>query len=170
MKDKSSILVILVAVLAIVVVVLSSIFGKKEEEPEIRIVTNYSDFYTVNSCLYRMVTYASSNDLNSLLLVLDKNYINENKIDITNVLSVFPSIDEDSTFVSKKMYYQILGNNITKYYVYGIIEDNSLYEDGSIINDNKEKSYFIVFMDKKNKTFSVEPYDGKIFNGGEANG
>lgn len=172
MEDKSKLTAIILVVITLVVVVGTFIFdkiNKKDESNNIEIVTNYSNFYTVNSCLYRVITYLSTNDKDSLMLVLNDNYKNKNSINRENVLDLFTSVDLDSTFVSNKMYYQEINGNITKYYVSGSIEKNQLYDGDYTNNLVSEQTYFIVYLDKKNKTFSIEPYSGEIFMNGDAN-
>ena len=171
MKDKSKLTAIILVVVTILVVVLTYIFDKDKEieKNKIEIVTNYSNFYTVNSCLYRTITYITSQDKDSLLLILSDNYKNENKIDKNNVINLFDTIETDSTFVSKKMYYEKLNNNITKYYVYGHIEKNQIVDDEFTNKSEYKEMYFIVYLDSNNKTFSIEPYSGEIFIGGENN-
>lgn len=171
MKDKSKLTAVILVVLTILVVVLTYIFDKDKEQNknEIKIVTNYSNFYTVNSCLYRTITHISTSDKKSLLLLLDNNYKKENKIDESNVLDLFSNVDVDSTFVSRKMYYEILNNNITKYYVYGYVEKNQISDDEIINKKENKEMYFIVYLDSTNKTFSIEPYNGDIFIGGDKN-
>ena len=61
------------------------------------------------------------------------------------------------------MYYQKLSTNVTKYYVYGQIEEESYSGLG-----NTTDEYFVVYLDSSNKTFSIEPYDGEIFIGGDS--
>ena len=170
MKDKSKIVAIILAIAAVSILIYTYFFDNKKEEnkEDIRIVTNYSNFYTVNSCLYRLITYIASNDSDSLLLVLDEDYKLENNINKDNVLSVFNNnIDENSTFVSRKMYYEKLKGNITKYYVYGYVEKNQLFDEDFTNKLNYEDMYFIVYLDTVNKTFAVEPYSGEIFIGGD---
>ena len=171
MKDKSKLTAVILVVLTILVVVLTYIFDKDKEQNknEIKIVTNYSNFYTVNSCLYRTITHISTSDKESLLLLLDNNYKKENKIDESNVLDLFSNIDVDSNFASRKMYYEILNNNITKYYVYGYVEKNQISDDEIINKKENKEMYFIVYLDSTNKTFSIEPYNGDIFIGGDKN-
>ena len=144
--------------------------GKKEDvvKKDIRIVTNYSNFYTVNSCLYRTITYINSGDTESLLLVLTDQYKKDNNIDESNVLSIFANIENNSSFNPQKMYYENLNKNITKYYVYGYIEEDILTEDVEISNPNKKTAYFIVYLDTTKEIFSVEPYSGDIFLEGDA--
>jgi len=171
MKDKSKLVAIILVIITILVVVLTNLFNKddKQLENKIEIVTNYSNFYTVDSCLYRTITYIESKDSQSLLSILSSNYKKENNIDSSNILSLFNSIEEDSVFISKKMYYEKINNNITKYYVYGLVEKNQIIDDALTVDNQYTNQYFIVYLDTINKTFAVEPYDGSIFIGGENN-
>lgn len=172
MKEKSKLTVIILIIVTIVVVIMSSLFGKqikKQEDDNIEIVTNYSNFYTVNSCLYRLVTYLHSDDKESIMLVLSDDYKNKNQVTNENVLNEFPNVDVDSTFVSNKMYYQKLKNNITKYYVRGYIEENQISDNFDTNKLNREEVYFIVYLDTEQKIFSIEPYSGEIFMDGDDN-
>lgn len=170
MKDNSKLVAIILSISAVLVVVLSLIFNNKStSSAEIKIVENYSDFYTVNSCLYRTITYISSQDKNTLLLILNNQYKKQNKIDEENVLTFFPKVESNSTFVSRKMYYQKLNSDLTKYYVYGYIQNDQFYEDAKIDNRDNEDVYFIVYLDTNKKIFSVEPYSGEVFIGGDYN-
>lgn len=169
MKDKSKLTALVLAILAIIVVVVNFIIdnNKKEEtNNDIFIVTNASNFYTVNSCLYRTITYISSNDKESLLLLLPEEYKESNKITQNNVMDLFDNVSETSTFISEKMYYEYISNNISKYYVQGYIQENQLFDDELLTNQDYERAYFIVYLDTNKNIFSVEPYDGKIFKEG----
>ena len=172
MKDKQTKLAIILVIVTVLVVGMSFIFNMNKEETktnEINIVTNYSNFYTVNSCLYRTITYLSANDKESVLLILNDEYKKQNNINKDNVLSVFPAISENFTFSSKKMYYQTLDNGIVKYYVYGSAMKDQIL-DGELITEIEETDlYFIVYIDTNGSIFSVEPYDGDIFIGGVNN-
>ena len=171
MKDKSKLVAIILVIITILVVVLTNLLNKDGEQKEnkIEIVTNYSNFYTVDSCLYRTITYIASRDNQSLLSVISDNYKKENNIDTNNVLNVFSEIEEDSIFISKKMYYEKINNNITKYYVYGHTEKNQILDDEITLNNEYKEQYFIVYLDTTNKTFAIEPYSGELFIGGEIN-
>ncbi len=167
MKDKSKFVAIILVIITIAVLIISTIFRKDDkEENEIKIVTNYSNFYTVNSCLYRVVTYLYDKDINSLMLLLSDDYKKENNVTEENVLNLFNNIDVDSTFESRKMYYEQLTKNITKYYVYGRIS-SQMFEEEYESNPEYNDAYFIVYLDTDKKIFSIEPYDGKIFIGGD---
>ena len=172
MKDNSKKVAIVLAVLAIIVVIISLVTTKgdnKKEGVEPIIVTNASNFYTVNSCLYRTITYLSAKDKDSLNLILNGEYKKENKIKKEDILDLFPNVEQNSTFVSEKMYYEIITSNLTKYYVKGHIEINTIMDDTPLTSKDYDSVYFIVYLNSSDKLFSVEPYDGEIFNEGEVN-
>lgn len=172
MLKKLDIKIVLLVIVTAVVVIVSYIFNSKEklEESEKYIVTNYSNFYTVDSCLYRFSTYLSEKNIENLWLVLSDNYKENNNINKENVLTIFDEIDEDSTFVSRKMYYENINDNITKYYVYGLIQKNLIYDDAYTEKIEGKDAYYIVYIDSNNKTFSIEPYSGEIFIGDQDGG
>lgn len=169
MKDKSKLTAFILVIVTIIVVIISAVTQKddKDKKNNIHIVKNYSNFYTVNSCLYRVTTYISSKDTESLTLTLSENYKKRNKVTTSNVLEFFDNIASDYTFVSKKMYYQVINKNLTKYYVYGIFEKNQLFEDEDLSKVDTKDAYFIVYLNSSSKIFSIEPYDGEIFDGGD---
>lgn len=171
MKDKSKLTAIILVFLVIIVVTISFITknNEKSKSNDINIVTNASNFYTVNSCLYRTITYISSKDTNSLLLLIPESYKKENKITKDNVLDLFFETDITSTFVSEKMYYEVISNNLTKYYVKGYVEENKIYDDELLVKEEHDSVYFIVYLDSSESIFSIEPYDGKIFKEGDLN-
>ncbi len=172
MEDKSKLTAIILSLLAIIVVIVSLVtknINDKDAHNDILIVTNASNFYTVNSCLYRTVTYITSKDIKSLMLLLNDDYKEKNGINEDNVLDVFPDINATSTFVSEKMYYSELSDDITKYYVHGYIEENQIYDDETLVDMNHNSVYFVVYLNTEENIFSIEPYDGKIFVEGDLN-
>ena len=163
--DKKNILLVLLVFAAIFALVYNSFIKKDYNVSKISIVENYNEFYTVNSCLYRTITYLNDKDVDSLILILDKKYKSKNKINKNNLLNYLPQVNNSSTFVSRKMYYQKINENVTKYYVYGYIEEETFDGMGA-----KTDAYFIVNLDSNNKTFSIEPYSKEQFDGGIKNG
>ena len=169
-KDNSKIIAILLATLAIIVLIISFVFKKTEhQKEELTILKNPSKFFTVNSCIYRVTTYISRKETKNLLKVLDQSYKKKNKVNQDNVLDIFPKLEGDVTFVSKKMYYHEVNKNITKYYVQGIIKPNVIHDYTKVEIENYNNVYYIVTLDSKNQLFSIEPYDGKIFMDGDKN-
>lgn len=168
MKDKSKLIAISLVIITIVVVVITFIIdnNKEEKNNDILIVTNASNFYTVNSCLYRTITYLSSSDKESLLRLLSEEYKEKNGITQENVMDLFFDVTETSTFVSEKMYYEYITKDINKYYVQGHIQENQIFDGELLTKQDYDAVYFIVYLDSNKNIFSIEPYDGKIFKEG----
>ncbi len=167
MEDKSKLTAVILVIITLTVVIVTFVLNNMKDDKkynEVKIVTNYSNFYTVNSCLYRVITYISSSDKDSLILVLTDDYKKKNNVTVDNVIDIFDKVSDNSTFSSKKMYYENINDNVTKYYVYGTIEENLMYGD-SLSKD----AYFIVYLDTKSKVFEIEPYNGEVFLNGDAN-
>ena len=67
------------------------------------------------------------------------------------------------------MYYETITSNITKYYVKGHIEINSIMDDIPLQKQDYDSVYFVVYLNSSDKLFSIEPYAGEIFNDGDIN-
>ena len=173
MKEKNSkLLAILLAILTITVVIVSIFLVAKDDDrdDDLLIVSNASEFFTVNSCLYRITNYVYKKDTSSLINVLTSKYKKKNKISELNVLDEFPKVTQSSTFLSKKMYYKNLKKGINKYYVFGVIRPNILHDYEAVKENEEQEVYFVVVLDSNKQVFSIEPYDGEVFIGGDKNG
>ena len=166
MKEKKEVNLWLISI--VVILVLFSIYlinlqdDKKnnisKDEEKYHIVSNYNKFYTVNSCVYRYLTYLQANNTNSLLKVLDEDFISNNGINENNLYNFLTKYEGNLNFNSKKMYEEKINTNITKYYVYGYVE-----KDVMDSFPEKVEAYFIVNLDEKNSVFTIQPYNGEIF-------
>ena len=169
-ERKKLYLAIILPIITIIIVVVSFTTRQSNDiKHDISILKQPSEFFTVNSCLYRTITYVSNKDTDSLLKVLSDTYKKKNKINANNVLKVFPSINGEATFVSKKMYYEKINNKIKKFYVKGIVKKNTIHDFSQVEKEENDYIYFIVTMDSKKQVFSIEPYDGEIFMDGDTN-
>ena len=65
------------------------------------------------------------------------------------------------------MYYEKLSDTLEKYYVEGYVDKNRIFDDEELAIKDHESLYFIVYLDSSNGIFSVEPYNGEIFELGE---
>lgn len=166
-KDNYILLIIICVILVCILILLFlNSNGKEEtalyEEPKYMLVSDYSDFYTVRSCVYKYITYLGSNKVDDLINILDEEYVSNNNIDSNNVYNYVNKLSGNYSFKAKKMYYQVDNKNIDKYYVYGYLIEETIDGIG-----NKQDYYLIVNLDSKNKLFSVVPYDGKLFKEAE---
>lgn len=143
---------------------------------EIEKVTQETMFYTVETCINKYYGYISQNKYNdepadvdngfteedlriseelrltSLYNILNKQYVSENSITQENILEFVKEYDTAVKFTANKM--NVLEDeNISVYSVYGQVED-------FYTNDKIEDVYFIVELDEKINTFSLEPIYG----------
>ena len=163
-KDNYIISIIIIILLISISVVL---YYKNDEEHNAKEETNivllkdYSRFFTVNSCIYKYISYLSSDSISDIINILDENFVKSNNINENNLHDYIPKLSGSYTFKSKRVYYEEINKNFITYYVYGVlIEEFIDYEQ------LKEEQYYIVNMDLKNQTFSITPYDGSIFKEG----
>ena len=97
---------------------------------------------------------------------LSTNYKEQNNIDKNNVLNIVGNINATS-YKSKSMYYEQIDDNVKKYYVSGVLKEEEFDDNMNIISESSKDYYLIIYINNKNNTFSVEPYDGKIFMSGD---
>lgn len=166
MKKKDYILLVICVSIALITLLLVNIgkvninIGNNKETKKTTLLKDYSRFLTLESCVYRYVNYLQSKDIDSLLKVLDKEYVDKNLIDENNIFTYLDNLDGIYSFVAKKIYYEKMNDNLIKYYIYGqIIEDNI-----NAYNSNVIDRYYIVYLDTNNRIFSISPYDGAIFS------
>lgn len=161
-KDNSTILMI-ISLILLVIVGLLYFLDKDEEvlekkETEYKLLNDYSRFFTIDSCVYKYITYVSNSKTEDILKVLDSDYVRDNNINSSNLYNYVGTLKGNYTFKTKKIYYEVLNNNYIRYYVYGYLIQDSLDSIG-----DKQDYYFIVNLDTKNQLFSISPYDGSIF-------
>lgn len=163
--NKKENYVLLIIILVISVCILALLYLNDEddeislnEEIKYKLVDDYSAFFTVNSCIYKYITYLSSNKTDDLINVLDKEYVLSNNIDSNNIYNYVNKLSGNYSFKAKKMYYQISDEKIEKYFVYGYLIEETI--DGVVSNQDY---YLIVNLDTENQLFSIAPYNGQIF-------
>ena len=132
--------------------------NKNETEQQYILLDDYSRFFTVNSCVYKYINYLQSKDSDSLLKVLDKNFIKVNNINENNIYDYLEKLEGNYSFVSKKIYYEKIDDKYVKYYVYGHLVEDLMDEIGE-----KLDRYYVVTFDLENYLFSIIPYNGDIF-------
>ena len=158
MTKKNKILIVIFSIISIILIIFQ-IFNNDKKQSNIEIVKSSSKFYTVSNCIDRYLKYLFNEDVDNILLLLDKNYIKENNISKDNLFSKIDKFDGINSFVGKKMYQEVIKDNITKYYVKGYLLKDVL-DNSDVMVDY----YIIVILDNKNSTYSIIPYDGEIFS------
>lgn len=127
-----------------------------------KIVTDKIEYYTVRNCINNYLNalnkessiYYFGNEYNkdaqieNVYSLLSSKFIKQQNITQSNLFSIIKTIDEEEIFIPLEM--KVLEKeNINQYIVYGEIQ--------SLSNKFISKSFIIVNLDMKNKTYSIEP-------------
>ena len=141
---------------------------KLEYDKKPVIVKNFNDFYTISNCVDKYLNYVKQKDVKGTLSLLTKNYLEENRINTTNV---FEKIDlgNNPIFIPNKVLYKHISKDEYKYYIYGLTTDFKLNSTTGYDFKNAKDTYYIIYLNEKLKVFSIEPYDGKEFTKGANN-
>lgn len=163
-KYKDYIIIIIILSLIFISILVLTSFNKEDNSIDTKKVTyklenDYNNFFTVNGCITKYVEYLSKKDTTKLLEVLDKEYVKNNNINIDNIYSILPNLEEGMYSFTSKMMYKDDGDTVVNYYVYG-------YLNKEIINSvlNKEDNYYMVKLDKNNMVYSIKPITISEFN------
>ena len=152
LEHKNIVYILIILVLyTIIALLLSKI---KFNKTEITKVDNYSVFYTLSNSLNTYLTYLSEENTEVYNIVEDK-YKEE------NVISKLKDFNIDApSFRAEEMLYESVDKNINKYYVRGKLV-NVGEDEYKIIKDY----YLNIYVDSRNNTFMISPYDGSLFKG-----
>ena len=149
--DKIEVKISLVIVIISLTLIL--IFGFKPQAGGREIVTNPNEFFTVSSCVDQYYSYLSANEVESLMTILDKKYIEKNNIDNSNIINKLNGDSNQYIYSPKEAYRR----NVVKYYITGIKQKELM----DVIENVKEEQYEITLY-HQNSTFTIKPYSGKI--------
>lgn len=122
------------------------------------LLNDYSRFFTVDSCVYKYISYLSSGDKASVIKILDNNYVKSNEITESNLYQFINRLEGNYTYKSKKIYFVKNDDSHITYYVDGYLLQEVIDE-----SPIKTEQYFVVKMDLKNYLFSITPYNGEMF-------
>lgn len=160
-RNISLIIFILLFVLSLLLFYSSSNSNKEEldkQENNIKILSDYNRFFTVNSCIYKYISYLQVNDISNVLKILDEKYITLNSINETNIYNHIANLEGNYTFSSKKVYYEKIDDNNYKFYVFGYLIEDIMDSYGK-----KIAQYYIVHLNIKDETFSLRPFNENEF-------
>ncbi len=132
-----------------------------EERQEIRQkekVKEANTFYTVRNCVERYLGYVAQKDIESLMQVLDKSYIQKEQITSINIEEKINDLGVSKIYTAKTMYQEKNDENIKTYYVSGTVRDDIMDMQ------TEEKPFYVtVKLDTVNQTFSIMP-EGYMFS------
>ena len=111
-------IIITVIVLAALYGIYTLFFNKPKDETDNKIdvvlVNDYNRFYTVSSCVTKYLNTLSSNNVENILTILDKNYKEKNNITEDNIYNYINKVDDVDSFSPRKMYYKETNNYVRK--------------------------------------------------------
>lgn len=110
----------------ILVIVLLFTNNKVDNYSKLKIVNDYTLYFSAVENTNNFVKALSNSDKNNIYYLLDNNYIKKKRVNKNNVLNKVGNYEKNLSFVGDKVYY--LDNNMN--YVYLVT--------GDLINDNQE--------------------------------
>ena len=114
-------------------------------------VMEYGMFFSSVNNINKYLFYAYSKNTQALLNILNKDYIQSNNINSSNILTKLDTINVSCFFQAKKMYYKEINNNYIYYILGDIIADG--HDKPTIYKENVE---YLLTVDYTN--FAVEIY------------
>lgn len=158
MEHKNIVHILIILILYAVIILLLNKIGVFNKD-KIKLVDNYSIFYTTSNSANLYLNYLANDDSKSIISLLDEEYIENNNITKENVIDKLKDFTiEFPTLRVVSMYEEKINNNKKRYYLKGnlIDSDEDKYE---IVKDY----FLIVDIDSSNNTYTITPYNGKIF-------
>lgn len=155
---KSNMYLILLLVFLIIVLLFISNYKKEDdkfqevEKHKVLLLNDYNQFFTVNSSIFKYISYLQKKDYESVLKILDYDYKNVNSINLNNIANYVENLEGNHSFSSKKIYYEVIEDNVVKYYVHGYLLKDTI--DGY---SERLDRYYIVIFNTKEKIFSIIP-------------
>lgn len=140
---------------------------KLEINKNVRPLINFSDFYNVSKCIDKYIFYKNQQDEDALIDTLSVKYQQEENINQNNVIEKLSINSSKNIFKTKEILYAQYEENKYIYYVRGLEGEDNSTMDSELNEKLLDESYYIVYVDFKELSFSIRPYDGKIFNDGE---
>jgi len=162
--NKKQWILAIVLVILVIVVICVNLFNrgttKTELDTSIKLLNDRNRFFEVSNSVDKFIKYVASKDEDSILKIISSEYLEDNNISETFILNIVPNISGNYMFSASKIYQQQLSETVYKYYVKGYYYQDTI--DGAGPSNDY---YVIVYFYTENMTFSIEPYDGKIFEG-----
>lgn len=136
----------------------NTISGEIQERKQKDKVKEVNTFYTVRNCIERYLGYVAQKDIESLMQVLDKSYIQKEQITSINIEEKINDLGVSKIYTAKTMYQEKNDENIKTYYVSGTVRDDIMDMQ------TEEKPFYVtVKLDTVNQTFSIMP-EGYMFS------
>ncbi len=170
-KNKKKVLIIISVILVFIILlaILLSILLKDDDnssnanqgdikeniKTEITILKDDTTFFTIQKYINNYYELLTNKDTDSLMDILDPDYIAIKNINTSNLYKIIYSDYEEVTFVPKKVYYNP-GSTLTYYFIEGYIINIPFLDEEVSYNDMID---FILIVDESTKNYKIVPLE-----------
>ena len=116
-------------------------------------------FFTIDSAISKYFSYITLKDGESLLSILDEDYISRNNITTANIYQFVGNYNSNIKTSLEEAYRVSSYKNIYKYYTKVVLNEETLY-DSTLQGYN----YYIVTINENELTYAIEPISEIIYN------
>ena len=116
-------------------------------------------FFTIDSAISKYFSYVTSKNSESILKILDEDYVSRNNITNDNIYNFVGNYDTNISSSLEEAYQISSYNNIYKYYVKVVLRLETLYD-----STLQEYVYYIVTINENELTFAMEPISEIIYS------
>ena len=160
-KIEVVIIILLIAIFGISFIYAKTTERRAEDETIDTTVTALSDvnrFFTIDSAISKYFSYVTSKNSESILKILDEDYIERNNITSSNIYNFVGNYEANIKTSLEEAYQFSSYNNIYKYYVKVALKLETLYD-----STLQGYLYYIVTINENELTFAIEPISEDIY-------
>ena len=161
-KIELSIVILLVVIFCGSFIYMKSMEVMKANESintDVVALADVNRFFTIDSAISKYFSYITLKDGESLLSILDEDYISRNNITTANIYQFVGNYNSNIKTSLEEAYRVSSYKNIYKYYTKVVLNEETLY-DSTLQGYN----YYIVTINENELTYAIEPISEIIYN------
>ena len=161
-KIELSIVILLVVIFCCCFIYMKSMEVMKDNESintDVVALADVNRFFTIDSAISKYFSYITLKDGESLLSILDEDYISRNNITTANIYQFVGNYNSNIKTSLEEAYRVSSYKNIYKYYTKVVLNEETLY-DSTLQGYN----YYIVTINENELTYAIEPISEIIYN------
>lgn len=161
-KIELSIVILLVVIFCGSFIYMKSMEVMKDNESintDVVALADVNRFFTIDSAISKYFSYITLKDGESLLSILDEDYISRNNITTANIYQFVGNYNSNIKTSLEEAYRVSSYENIYKYYTKVALKEETLY-DSTLQGYN----YYIVTINENELTYAIEPISEIIYN------
>ena len=161
-KIELSIVILLVVIFCGSFIYMKSMEVMKDNESintDVVALADVNRFFTIDSAISKYFSYIILKDGESLLSILDEDYISRNNITTANIYQFVGNYNSNIKTSLEEAYRVSSYKNIYKYYTKVVLNEETLY-DSTLQGYN----YYIVTINENELTYAIEPISEIIYN------